>query len=65
MTDEHGIEVVGDGLWSHCDARAPETAVTHRPRFSCPVVGRHPMSDCGLRGGCWNPRAEPVAPVTP
>lgn len=63
MSDPFGplpsAQVLGDGWWWHGDARPTEPAVTHPPSWSCPVVGRHPASDCGFKDGCWNPRAEP------
>lgn len=50
--------IVGDGVWFHFDARPVETAVSHPPAWHCPVVGRHPIGDCGLKDGPWNPRYE-------
>jgi hypothetical protein len=46
--------VMPDGRWVHFDARPSEVAVVHVPRGQCPLVGRHPVSDCGFTdGGAW------------
>lgn len=56
LTDP-AVLVVGDGVWLHFDARPPEVAVTHPGTWECLLVdGRHPASDCGVKGGCWSPR---------
>ena len=44
-----------DGIWYHGDARAPERIVRHEPDLSCPLSGGHPISDCGINGGFWEP----------